>query len=179
MSVKKVLLLGAESTGKSTLAQALAAHYQTQWVSEYLREFVAQQGRLPQASEQLLIAQTQIAYEITAMVMAQNYLFCDTGPCMTALYSSYCFGECPSDLLHLAQQHRYDVVLVTNTDIAWQADGIQRDSPAAQLAIHQSLLNLLHDWSWDYTLVTGGEAERLKQVTNLLDGRFGLGTVSN
>lgn len=174
MSVKKILLLGAESTGKTTLAQALARHYQTSWVGEYLREFVIEQKRLPQPCEQLHIARTQIAHERVALATAHNYLFCDTGPCMTALYSAYCFGECPAELTDLAQQHRYDLVLVTHTDIAWQADGIQRDSPAAQLAIHQQLRALLQDWGWDYTLVSGTKEERLKQVASLLDNRFGL-----
>jgi nicotinamide riboside kinase len=57
--VARVAILGAESSGKSTLAAALADHYGTVWVPEYLREFVEIEARVPDESDQFGIARTQ------------------------------------------------------------------------------------------------------------------------
>ena len=107
----RVALLGAESTGKSTLAAALADQYQTVWVTEYLREFVEVHARTPQSHEQLMIARTQLAREDAAAAQAGHYLFCDTTPLMTALYSQFYFGVVDPALDALAQAHRYAYTL--------------------------------------------------------------------
>src|SRR5690606_8865783 len=73
--IVRVALLGAESTGKSTLAAALAQRYDTVWVPEYLREFVETTGRTPQEQEQFPIAATQVQREEAALRKAKSYLF--------------------------------------------------------------------------------------------------------
>ena len=73
------------------LAEALARHYQTLWVPEYLREFVDQQQRVPDQREQLHRGRHKRARELEASAKAHQYLFCDTTPVMTALYSRHYF----------------------------------------------------------------------------------------
>src|SRR5690606_18394548 len=90
--VARVAILGGESTGKSTLAAALAAHYKTIWVPEYLRDFVEHHQRTPHADEQYGIALTQVEHETALLSQATGLLFCDTTPRMTAMYSQYYFG---------------------------------------------------------------------------------------
>ncbi|MNR79370.1 Trifunctional NAD biosynthesis/regulator protein NadR [compost metagenome] len=160
----RVALLGAESTGKSTLAAALASHYQTVWVSEYLREFVEVQQRTPQAHEQILIATTQIAREDAAAQHAQHFLFCDTTPLMTALYSQFYFGEVDAALQALALQHRYDFTIVAEPSNPWVADGLQRESDSVRQEVHRLLLRALDEARIPYLLVAGDTEERLKQV---------------
>ena len=87
--VARVAILGAESSGKSTLAAALAAHYGTLWVPEYLREFVETKGRVPEEGDQQAIARIQMEREDAAAANASRFLFCDTTPLMTALYSRW------------------------------------------------------------------------------------------
>jgi len=98
MSVARIALLGAESTGKSTLAQALAARYGTLWVPEYLREFVDVHARVPREDDQAGIARTQRAREdaLARDAHARDYLFCDTTPLMTAVYSRIYWGRRPT-----------------------------------------------------------------------------------
>ncbi|MEO7255050.1 MAG: ATP-binding protein [Casimicrobium sp.] len=127
---KLICLIGAESTGKTTLAQALASHFTCPWVPEYLREFCELQQRTPTRGEQLLILETQVIHESAAVVRARitnaPFVFCDTAPLLTAIYSEFVFGD--QSLLPRARalQMRYALTLVLEPDIAWVADG-QRD----------------------------------------------------
>ncbi len=166
--VLRIALLGAESTGKSTLAAALADHYQTVWVPEYLREFVEVNHRTPQAQEQILIAQTQIAREGSAIAHANRYLFCDTTPLMTALYSEFYFGEADTALRELAREHRYDCTIVAEPSNPWVADGLQRESDSVRQEIHRRLLWQLNNEQIEYLLVAGNTRERMEQVAAYL-----------
>lgn len=164
--LNRVVILGAESSGKSILAEALAKHYQTVWVPEYLREFVASEQRVPQEAEQILIARKQIEREATLAEQAKEWLFCDTSPLMTALYSQHYFGQVNAALLELEQQHQeqYDFTIVTAPDFPWTADGLQRDSAAVRLEVHEELLDLLDDREIPFLLVGGSLQQRVEQV---------------
>lgn len=167
-SVSRVALLGAESTGKSTLASALAAHYDTLWVPEYLREFVETLQRTPQEHEQFLIATTQIEREKCALDQARSYLFCDTTPLMTAIYSRFYFGCVDAQLETLAHQHAYDFTIVTAPSGPWMPDGLQRESEEVRQAIHAQLLGTLNERGIAYLLAEGDVEERVRQVVSHL-----------
>jgi len=162
----RVAILGAASSGKSTLAQALACRYQTLWVPEYLREFVDVQGRVPRSDDQFHIASTQRAREDAVAGDARQYLFCDTTPLMTAIYSRHYFGAVDAPLDTLAERHRQDyaVTLVTAADIPWVADGLQRESEAVSITINRMLLDELALRGIPYLLISGDPGERLSQV---------------
>ena len=168
----RVAILGAESSGKSTLATALAARYSTLWVPEFLREFVEMQKRVPFEAEQFFIASTQLERErqLAADARCGKFLFCDTTPLMTALYSRSCFGRIDAPLAALAQRHAYDVTLLTAPDCPWVADGLQRASETVRAAIHEELLAELALRGIPYLLVEGPLAQRLLQVEKLLGG---------
>lgn len=171
--LQRVAILGAESSGKSTLAEALAAHYQTLWVPEYLREFVDVQGRTPQESEQIGIGRTQLLREEQAAADArtQRYLFCDTTPLMTAIYSRHIFGSADAPLAALAAAHRYDVTLVAAPDCPWIADGLQRVSDSVRQEIHREVVQSLERMAVPFLLVTGALEGRINQVTHFLNAR--------
>ncbi len=166
--IVRVALLGAESTGKSTLAAALAEHYGTVWVPEYLREFVETTGRTPQEHEQFLIASTQVAYENAAARKACAYLFCDTTPLMTALYSQFYFGRVDVPLQALADEHAYDFTIVTAPSGPWMPDGLQRESEAVRDLIHAQLLDVLNARDVRYLLVEGDVDQRIRQINDYL-----------
>ncbi len=163
----RVAVLGAESSGKSTLAAALAARYDTVWVPEYLREFVATGQRVPLETDQCLIAATQLAREREAAALARAYLFCDTTPLMTAIYSRFYFHRVDPELAALSAR-RYDVTLVTAPDSPWVADGLQRESDAVRQTIHRMLLDELAARAIPYLLLTGDLERRVEQAVALL-----------
>ncbi|MGK5071639.1 AAA family ATPase [Janthinobacterium sp. ZB1P44] len=166
----RVAILGAESSGKSTLAAALAERYGTVWVPEYLREFVATQGRVPVAEDQYGIARTQVEREDAAAAQARNYLFCDTTPLMTAVYSRHYFNGADAQLAALAAGHQYDATIVTAPDSPWTPDGLQRESEAVRQLIYRYLLDELDARGIAYLLVSGPLAQRLKQVDGWMAG---------
>lgn len=163
-TVTRIAILGAESSGKSILAEALAAHYQTVWVPEYLREFVETHQRVPRAEDQIQIATTQVQREKAAEQRANAWLFCDTSPLMTAIYSRHYFKQADAALEQLEQDHTYDFTLVTAPDFPWSADGLQRESAAVRQHIHEELLGILEDREIPFMLLEGSLAERVEQV---------------
>jgi NadR type nicotinamide-nucleotide adenylyltransferase len=168
-AVRRVAILGAESTGKSTLAAALAVHYNTVWVPEYLREFVATQGRVPFEQDQLGIARMQLEREHAAATGASRFLFCDTTPFMTAIYSGVYWGRVDPQLAALDVDYDYAVTLVAAPDVPWVADGLQRESEAVRLEVHQALVDKLARRGLAYTLLTGALDQRLRQAQRVLD----------
>jgi NadR type nicotinamide-nucleotide adenylyltransferase len=169
LSVARVAILGAESTGKSTLTAALAAHYGALWVPEYLREFVETEGRVPREDDQPGIARTQLAREDALAAKAQEegrrLLFCDTTPLMTAVYSRIYWGRVQApELLALEAAHDYALTFVAAPDLPWVADGLQRDSDAVRQRVHACLLEVLAGRGIAWTLLTGDLAQRLRQA---------------
>jgi len=170
MSVARIALLGAESTGKSTLAQALAARYGTLWVPEYLREFVDVHARVPREDDQAGIARTQRAREdaLARDAHARDYLFCDTTPLMTAVYSRIYWGRVPADLLALEAAHDYAFTLVAAPDLPWVPDGLMRDSDEVRQRVHAQLVDVLDARRIAFTLLTGELDARVAQVEALI-----------
>ena len=174
----RIAILGAESTGKSTLAPALAARYGTLWVPEYLREFVDAMGRVPFEADQPRIARTQraredaMAAQVATMPGAQGFLFCDTSPLMTAVYSRVYWGRVPPDLLALEAAHDYALTIVAGLDLPWVPDGLQRESEAVRERVHACLLEVLRERGIPFTLVEGKLAERMGQVEALIDSNL-------
>jgi len=170
MKVQRIAILGAESTGKSTLAPKLAARYGTLWVPEYLREFVETQQRVPFEDDQLGIARTQRAREdaMAASPDARRFLFCDTTPLLTAVYSRIYWGRVPPELLALEAQHDYALTLVAGLDLPWVPDGLQRESEEVRRQVHECLLAVLRERGIPFTLLEGDLPQRLRQVELLL-----------
>jgi NadR type nicotinamide-nucleotide adenylyltransferase len=166
----RIAILGAESTGKSTLAPALAARYGTLWVPEYLREFVETRQRVPFEDDQPGIARIQREREdaVAASKEARRFLFCDTTPLMTAVYSRIYWGRVPPALLAMEAAHDYAATLVAGLDLPWVPDGLQRESEAVRTRVHDCLLAVLRERGIPFTLLEGDLPQRLRQVEDLL-----------
>jgi NadR type nicotinamide-nucleotide adenylyltransferase len=164
----RVAILGAESSGKSTLAEALAAHYGTLWVPEYLREFVDTHGRTPYEHDQAGIARIQQEREDAAAGRAHRFLFCDTTPLMTAIYSGIYWNRVDQQLEALARTHAYALTLVAAPDGPWMPDGLQRSSDEVRQEVHRQVVKTLGERSIPFVLVQGSLPHRLRQVEDLL-----------
>ena len=160
-----ITLLGAESTGKTTLAEALAAALSASLpaqriavVTEYLREFCEQQQRTPRQDEQAGIAAEQTR-RIEAAAAHHAIVVADTTALMTAVYSDWVFGDA-SLYAAAAGAHRHcDLTLLTALDIAWVADGTQRDGPQVREPIDAILRGALASARVGFSVIGGmGEA---------------------
>ncbi|WP_457426526.1 AAA family ATPase [Roseateles sp. P5_E7] len=154
-----VTLLGAECTGKSTLTEVLAAHFNAGLVTEYLREWCDAHGRTPLQHEQAHIAAEQAA-RIAAAARQHELVICDTTPLITALCSQHYFNDDSLLAQALAFQRRCDVTLLCAPDLPWQADGIQRDGPAVRQAFDARLRAALSAGGIAWVDIAGSDADR-------------------
>lgn len=175
-SVINVAILGAESTGKTTLCRDLAAHFGCPWVPEYMRTYLQakwDKEHLTCTWEDLLpIAQGQIELENKlAEQAAQNsdssYLFCDTSLFELMVYANWYYGDCPDALTNAALTHHYDLILLTEVDIPWVADDL-RDSPHQRDEISAYFESQLTRHQKPFHRIGGDRDERVQQVLEWL-----------
>jgi NadR type nicotinamide-nucleotide adenylyltransferase len=124
--VKRVVLLGGESTGKSTLAAALAGRLETLHVPEYGRELWETRGGKLAFEDMAQIAREQIAREERSAGIARKWLICDTSPLTTLFYSQHLFGRVAPELQQLADR-RYDFSVLCAPDFPFDQDGTRQD----------------------------------------------------
>lgn len=166
--VERICLLGAESTGKSTLAEALAMALGTAWVPEYGRERWQEKGGHLEYADMLDIGRRQVALEEFATRAASRWLFCDTSPMTTTFYSEAMFGRVDDELLRLAQRP-YDRIWLCAPDFALVQDGTRHD---------QTFRQRQHDWylarferdGLPYEMLTGDHPRRMAQAMARLCG---------
>lgn len=176
-----VAILGAESTGKTTLCQDLAEHFSRQgtsaWVPEYMRDYLQDKWNQQQATctwqDLLPIAQGQIELENklaqqVAQIMQINhtnkgYLFCDTSLFELMVYANWYYGDCPTELTQAALAHHYDLILLTEVDTPWVADDL-RDSPFERKAISARFEDELNDYHKGFRRIGGDRMSRVRQV---------------
>jgi nicotinamide riboside kinase len=162
-----IALLGAESTGKTTLAAALTQRLSDEtglrctWVDEWLRVWCDREGRTPRADEQAAIARTQHA-RIAAAAAAHDMVVCDTTALMTAVYSRLIFDDQSLDAV-AAELHRtqIDLTLLTALDLPWVADGQLRDGAHVREPVDNALRGLLHAQRLPWVLVSGKSEARV------------------
>ncbi len=162
-----IAVLGAESTGKTTLAAALAGRLAADtglrctWVAEWLRGWCEREGRTPRIDEQAAIAAEQHR-RIAAAAAGHDLVVADTSALMTAVYRRLVFGDASLDEAAV-RLHRRDVhlTLVTALDLPWQADGLQRDGPQVRAPVDALLRTLLHAHRVPWVLVGGRGDARL------------------
>ena len=169
-----VCVIGAESTGKTTLAQSLAQHFGGPWVPEYLREFCDARGRTPRRDEQSLILETQRVNELAAGANAGDsgaqYVFCDTAPLLTAVYSDFVFADRSLYPRARTLHARYALTLLLEPDIAWVADGLQRDGEQVRAPITQMIARELSDIGVRCATIAGHGDLRLAAAIAAIDG---------
>ena len=153
-----IAIVGAESTGKTALAQALAEHFSGVAVPELLRPWCDRAGRTPRPDEQANIAAAQTA-AIDAAALKADVVICDTTALMTAIYSDYLFQDSSLYPAALAFHRRCALTLLTALDLPWVADGLQRDGPHVRAPIDAAIRAALASAGVDWQRVSGlGEA---------------------
>ena len=160
-----VAILGAESTGKSTLAQALrcalaADGQRVALVGEVLREFCDARQRTPRRHEQAGIAAEQTR-RIAAAAQSHDIVVADTTALQIAVYSEIVFGDRSLYDSALGAQATYRQTLLCAVDLPWVADGLQRDGPLVREPVDALLRAALQRHAGGYAVVAGQGAARL------------------
>ena len=160
-----IALLGAESTGKTTLAEALVHALRgdgrsAALVTEYLREFCDEHQRTPRQDEQAGIADMQTR-RIADAARNADVVVADTTALMIAVYSDKVFGDTGLYASALDAHRACDLTLLTALDLPWQADGLQRDGPQVREPVDAMLRAALARAGIGYSVVAGHGPARL------------------
>jgi HTH-type transcriptional regulator, transcriptional repressor of NAD biosynthesis genes len=169
--VSNIVLLGAPSTGKTTLAARLAEAYGTVWMPEYGREYWEQhqQERRLSLAQLVEIAEGHLLREEALLGQAKRYLFTDTNALTTAMFSLAYHGAIAPRLAELAQQAhtRYDLIIVCDSDIPYD-DTWDRSGDADRQVFQKQIIADLRVRKLPFALVSGDLVARLRQVGELL-----------
>ena len=173
--LKKIVIIGPESTGKSTLCEQLAQHYNTLWCPEFAREYLLTNGTDYTYDDLLHIAKGQIALEDEYAVMMNNPhlplatfhspLFIDTDMYVMKVWCEFVFEKCHRFILEEIVSRQYDLYLLCNIDLPWTKDEL-REYP--DLQIRKKLYNIYEDsminQSVPWVDISGDYEERLQKA---------------
>ena len=165
--MKKIVLIGPESTGKTSLAKALALHFKEAWVPEYARKYIAELGRNYIEADLLAIAKGQLKLEDSFAKRANNYLFCDTNLIVIKIWANYKYGKCHPWILQQIKQRSYDFYFLCGTDVPWEYD-LQRENPNNRAALYALYKAELLQMNCPFVELRGSLPERLEEVKSSL-----------
>jgi NadR type nicotinamide-nucleotide adenylyltransferase len=178
MPIKKIVVIGPESTGKSTLCSELAVWYKTAWVPEYARNYLLTHGTNYHYEDLLTIAKEQLAAEDAQAAAMEaspsSILFIDTDMYVMRVWCEFVFGKCHSWILDQVAARRYDGYLLCRTDLPWVKDEL-REYP--DLLSREKLFHIYRDsmvnQSTPWAEIGGTADERLKMAVTAVDKMIG------
>lgn len=165
----RVVVTGSECTGKTTLAEGLASHYETIWVPEFARQFVIDKGAAPEYGDVETIARGQIELEDEKAAEASSLLVQDTDLLSTIVYSRHYYGDCPGWIEEALAKRAADLYLLAGIDIPWIRDGEQRDRGDRREEMHALFRSALVDRQLTFNEVRGSHSERLNAAVSRID----------
>ncbi len=119
------MVIGPESTGKSTLCRALAEELHTEWVPEYAREYLTGLPRGYTEEDLYRMALGQLQQEEAALKRAHRFLICDTDLYVFKVWSEHAYNRCHKWILEQIAVRKYDLYLLTDIDLPWEADPLR------------------------------------------------------
>ena len=173
INLVKIVLFGPESTGKTTLSELLARHYNTVWVREFARKYLQDkwnnERKTCEDSDLIPIAIGQIKLENELAKKADKVLICDTDLLETKVYSEeYYGGYTHHNLNQAALENKYDLYLLTNIDTPWVADDL-RDRPEQRKEMFDAFENALIKYNRPYITLEGDVKNRLNKAVIAID----------
>ena len=171
--IKRIVICGPESTGKSTMTENLSVHFNTNYVDEFARAFLQKKWNIANevcTKEDLIkIAKGQIELENTKIKSANKLIFCDTNISTTLAWSKTHFdGFCDPWLMSQSKLLKYDYYLLLNTDVAWIKDDL-RDTPNDREKMFLAHKFELDNLNVNYDIVEGSDFnKRLIQAVNYI-----------
>lgn len=165
----RVAVTGSECTGKTALADALAKHYGTVVVPEYVRLFVEDNQRAPEASDVEAIALGQLELERARVESAHRLLLLDTDLLSTMVYSHHYYGDCPAWIEQTFLERPADLYLLCDIDVPWVPDGNQRDRGDLREEMQDLFRQALVDRNLDFAEIRGSLSERVHESIRAID----------
>lgn len=174
MKVKRIAVIGPESTGKSTLCTQLAEHFQTTWVPEFARHYLQTNGNeyTPEdlwqiaqgqmGSEDRYAAEIESTYKKRAERRNAPLLFIDTDMHVMKTWSEFVFDSCDNRILKSIVLRHYDLYLLCNTDLPWEKDEL-REYPDLETRekLYEHYKEAMINQQVPWVMVSGSYEQRL------------------
>lgn len=170
--MKKVVVIGPESTGKSTLCEQLANYYKTSWVPEYAREYLLQHGTNYSYDDLLTIAKGQVAVEESYIEKTNHskLLFIDTDQYVMKVWCEFVFGKCHSWILDQIKKRKYDLYLLCNIDLPWVEDILREyPEPGPRQQLYNIYKTILTNQSVPWVDISGNYDKRLQKAIHVVN----------
>lgn len=165
--MKKIAIIGPESTGKSTLTKGLADYFQEPFVPEYGRKYLEENGNQYKESDLLKISKGMLNAEKEQAKKAKQFLFCDTDLIMMKVWYEVKYGECHPFVLEKLEENPYDYYLLCAPDLPWEADPL-RENPNMREELFERYKKELRDYGVGYSVISGTEG-RLEKAIEVLE----------
>ncbi|MBZ4189689.1 AAA family ATPase [Niabella beijingensis] len=172
--LKKIVIIGPESTGKSNLCAALAQHYHTGWCPEYARSYLIENGKEYNYEDLLVIAKGQLALEDEHSSRLQRAgtspLFIDTDMYVMKVWCEFVFNKCHTFILDAIASRRYDLYLLCNTDLPWVQDELREyPDPETRDELFRIYRALLIDQATPWVEIRGSGTGRLQAAVTAVN----------
>ena len=165
----KIVIIGPESTGKSTLSAALAKSLDTSWAPEYAREYLEHLDREYKEEDLLEIAKGQLANE--GKYAGQEYLICDTDLHVIKVWSEAKYNRCHRHILEWLASARADFYLLTDIDMPWLADPLREHPlPKDRKYFFGQYKDIVINSGTPFAIVSGNEEMRLAAALRAVRG---------
>ncbi|MEO6134056.1 MAG: ATP-binding protein [Ginsengibacter sp.] len=178
MDIKKIVIIGPESTGKSTLCKQLAEHYETTWVPEYARKFLITHGTKYSYDDLLVIAKEQVTTEDSAFDKmdgfnkkpSSKFLFIDTDMYVMKVWCEFVFNRCHNWILNQIAKRKYDAYLLCDVDLPWVQDEL-REYPDKKIRekLFMFYKECMVNQSTPWHIISGNYEERIQNSINFID----------
>ena len=172
--MKKIVIIGPESTGKSTLCTQLAEHYQTVWCPEFAREYLTENGMDYSFDDLLNIARSQMTLEYNMLASAKNgFYFIDTDMYVMKVWCEVAFNNCHTWILKQIATQQYDLHLLCDVDLPWVKDHL-REYPDLEIRKKLFLMykDILINSKGKWAVISGSYQERLQTAISLINTIF-------
>ncbi|MEO6303857.1 MAG: ATP-binding protein [Bacteroidia bacterium] len=171
-SVIKIAIIGAESTGKSELCEALAKHYNTHCVPEYAREYFNHSDLYNYTKEDLvIIAKKQIEKENDLIKKAHRFLFCDTTLITLKIWAELEFKQTPDFIEQNLFKIKYDHYLITANDMPWKEDPLRQNKFSREMIFEMNKAEV-EKLKTPYHVIKGLNEERKNNAIRIIDKLF-------
>lgn len=172
--MKRIVIIGPESTGKSTLCSQLAKHYNTVWCPEFARQYLMEKGMHYTYDDLTNIAKGQLKLENeTEAKASNNFYFIDTDMYVMKIWYEIAFQACPTWILKTISKSYCDLYLLCNTDLPWTKDEL-REYP--DLKMRQKLFNMYKDVlinsGMNWAVISGTDEQRLQSAIDIITAKF-------
>jgi NadR type nicotinamide-nucleotide adenylyltransferase len=174
MDIKKVVITGPESTGKTILAAELASFFKTTWIPEYARGYIMGLNRKYTFDDVEHIALEQIRREKQFLRSARGFLFYDTHLIVTKIWFKQVFGHYPEWLDGEIENMAIGLFLVCNTDIPWVQDPVRENGGEMREVLLDMYIREIESIEIPWALVSGKSVHRTRSAIELVSSHFNI-----